>query len=199
MRTLVLSQSFGPDKPPSQAPAAGRSQRRAKRLVVVAVVALAATSAVRASVYLNLSRSLPIGLYRRIGGAPGRGDVVVACLPAPVGQFARARGYLWRGDCPGGAAPVGKRVLAVAGDTVAITYAGFVVNGTPVPNSRIVARDSRRRPLPHHPFGRYAVGAGEVWLFSPYHALSFDSRYFGPVRTRDILARIRPLWVTITR
>src|SRR4051794_19224628 len=89
-----------------------RSTLRFPALVAVIVVAgLLGTSAARANLNVNFTRSLPIGIYRRVGGAPFRGDLVrgdlvVACLPKRAGEFARGRRYLWRGDCPGGAAPV---------------------------------------------------------------------------------------------
>ncbi len=163
-------------------------------IVATAVFAAVGASAARSSFHLNFTQSLPIGLYRRIPGAPSRGDLVVACVPERAGEFARIRRYLWRGGCPGGVAPVGKLVLAVAGDTLALSASGFVLNGQQVPNSRVATRDSRKRPMPHHPFGTYVVKSGELWLYSPYHPLSFDSRYFGPIAEGALSARIEPLW-----
>lgn len=166
------------------------------RFGVAAGLVVAASYMAQASLYVNFTRSLPIGLYRRIGGAPARGDLVVACLPRHAGEFARRRGYVWRGDCPGGAAPVGKLILGAAGDTVSLTRAGFAVNGRPVLNSRVVDRDSKGRAISHYPFGRYVVRRDEAWLFSPFHPLSFDSRYSGPVDVNEVRARIAPLWTS---
>lgn len=172
-----------------------RSTSRCAASLAVAAAILGIVG-VRANLQVNFTPSLPIGLYRRVSGIPSRGDLVVACLPKHASEFARARGYLWRGDCPGGAAPVGKVVLAVAGDTVSLTRDGFVLNGIAVPSSRMVARDSRGRPIPHYPFGCYLVRAGEVWLFSPFHPLSFDSRYLGPVPASAVRSRIAPVWTS---
>lgn len=63
------------------------------------VVVLAA--AWRGGVRLNLTASLPAGLYLVTPGSPTRGAIVMACLPLPVAAFARARGYVPRGSCPG--------------------------------------------------------------------------------------------------
>jgi conjugative transfer signal peptidase TraF len=172
---------------------ADRPSRGHVWLITLVLVGLSAAVAARSMLYINFTRSLPIGVYRRVAGAPTRGDLVVACLPAAAGEFARLRGYVWRGDCPGGAAPLGKVVLAERGDTVEITASGILVNGVPIPNTRLMARDSKGRPVPHVQFGRHIVGAGELWLFSPYHVLSFDSRYFGPIGSRGVRARVRPL------
>lgn len=166
--------------------------------LVVAAIGLLVTHGARSNLYLNFTRSLPIGIYRRVSGVPTRGDLVVACLPRRAAEFARDRGYLWQGSCPGRVAPVGKVVLALAGDTVSLTRAGFAVNGRPVPSSRVVDRDSKGRAIPHYPFGRYVVRRDEAWLFSSFHPLSFDSRYFGPIRLTDVRARIAAL-LTSTR
>lgn len=164
------------------------------RFGVAAALVVAASYVAQVSLYVNFTRSLPIGPYRRIGGAPARGDLVVACMPRHAGEFARRRGYVWRGDCPGAAAPVGKRILAIAGDTVAVIPEGLRLNGRAVPNSRLVARDSRGRAITHFPFGAHILRPGQIWLFSSFHPMSFDSRYFGPVQSSRIRARIWPLW-----
>jgi conjugative transfer signal peptidase TraF len=164
------------------------------RFGVAAALVVAASYVAQASLYVNFTRSLPSGLYRRIGGAPARGDLVVACMPRHAGEFARRRGYVWRGDCPGAAAPVGKLILAIAGDTVTVSPDGLRLNGRAVPNSRLVPRDSRGRAMTHFPFGAHILEPGQVWLFSSFHPMSFDSRYFGPVESSGIRARIWPLW-----
>jgi conjugative transfer signal peptidase TraF len=169
--------------------------RRAYSLIwwTAIAISLAAVKYARSNLHVNFTGSLPIGVYRRVPGSPVRGDLVVVCLPRAAGEFARSRGYVWRGGCPGRAAPVGKVVLALPGDTVTETPAGLFLNGRAVPNSRVVLRDSRGRPIPHLPFGRYVVKPDHVWLFSPFHPMSFDSRYFGPVAARLVRSRITPL------
>src|SRR5881296_3096055 len=111
---------------------------RASRVVwwlASSVVALAAGRL--AGLRLNLTGSLPVGLYLAAGDVPARGALVLVCLPPEVAAFARARGYVPRGGaCPGGVVPIGKPILAVAGDTVTVTRTGLLVNGRPVPNSQ---------------------------------------------------------------
>lgn len=143
----------------------------------------------------NGSASLPRGLYLRARAGYARGRLVLACLPAALAAAARRRGYLDAGPCPGGASPVGKVVLAAGPDVVDFGADGLRVNGLSIPGSGPVSVDSRGRPLAHVPFGRYCLLPGEVWLYSPYHPRSFDSRYFGPVRQSDLRSALVPLWV----
>lgn len=121
----------------------------------------------------------PFSFFWDVGGAPQRGDLVIACLPLEVGRFGVQRGYLGSGKvgCPGGIEPVTKRLAAIAGDTVLIA-----------PES-VLSVDSAGRAMPHFPYGAYEVKPGEVWLMGSARK-SWDSRYFGPVpasliRTRE--------------
>src|SRR2546427_8693759 len=150
-----------------------------------------------AGLRLNLTGSLPVGLYLAAGAAPARGALVLVCLPPEVAAFARARGYVPRGGaCPGGLVPVGKPVLAIGGDTVTVTSSGLLLNGMPVPNSQALATDRKGRPLPQLPTGRHVVRPGSVWILSSYSRFSFDSRYFGAVETAQVRARLQRLWTT---
>jgi conjugative transfer signal peptidase TraF len=116
-------------------------------------------------------------------------------LPLRVAAFASARGYVPHGGaCPGGVVPIGKPVLALAGDTVTVTRIGLMVNGAPVPNSLALATDRKGRPLPQLTNERYVVRPGTVWIVSSYSHFSFDSRYFGAVETTQVRACIRRLW-----
>ncbi len=144
---------------------------------------------------LNLTGSLPPGLYRAAPGSLVRGSLVLVCLPPGVAAFARARGYVPRGGaCPGGVLPIGKPVFALPGDTVTVTATGLGVNGVPVPNSLALATDHRGRPLPRLAPGSQVVRPGTVWVVSGYARASFDSRYFGPVALAAVRSCLRPIW-----
>ncbi len=147
-----------------------------------------------AGLRVNLSGSMPIGLYRVSTGPAVRGAMVLACLPTDVAVFARSRGYVPSGSCPGATAPIGKVVLAMVGDTVEVTGEGLTVDGRPSQNTKPLAADAAGRALPRFPDGTYVVGRDEAWLYSPYSKRSFDSRYFGPLPLSSILNRVLPLW-----
>ena len=147
-----------------------------------------------AGLRVNLSGSMPIGLYRVSSEPAARGAIVLACLPMDVAVVARSRGYVPRGACPGATAPIGKVVLAMVGDSVEVTAEGLLVNGRPVRNTKPLAVDAAGRSLRRFPDGTYIVGQDELWLFSPYSKRSFDSRYFGPLPVSSIRNRVLPLW-----
>ena len=168
--------------------------KRGMLLWAIGGALLIPASAWLAGVRLNLTSSLPAGLYFVARGAPSRGAIVLVCLPSEVATFARMRGYVPLGRCPGWAAPVGKDVLAVAGDTVAVVPEGLQVNGAPVAMSLARVYDSRGRRLPSLSLGHYVVRRDELWLLGR-HPLSFDSRYFGPVASSSVLTAVRPLLV----
>ncbi len=147
-----------------------------------------------AGLRVNLSGSMPIGLYRVSNRPPVKGAMVLVCLPADVAVFARSRGYVPNGRCPGSTAPIGKVVLAMAGDSVEVTAEGLLLNGRPVRNTRPLAFDAAGRSLRRFPDGTYIVAQDELWLYSPYSTRSFDSRYFGPLHVSSIRSRVLPLW-----
>jgi conjugative transfer signal peptidase TraF len=180
--------------------AVGRARRRDFVLLGVALAAcgLAALAMRAARIRVQHTGSLPRGIYREVPDArPTTGAIGVWCLPLETARWARERGYIGRGDCPGQTEAIGKVILASAGDTVGFSIYGVTLNGVPVPHSKPFDRDSRGRIVRHAPYRSYVLGDGEVWLWSPYAARSFDSRYFGPARIEQLCAVVRPLW-TVT-
>jgi conjugative transfer signal peptidase TraF len=174
--------------------------RRSRKLLWIAAVAF--TTAVFVSLgAVTTSGSLPRGLYLRfprgwVGRRPAPGDLVLACAPADSAGLARRRGYLGSGPCDAGsaghAAALGKVVVAVEGDDVEMRDDGIEVNGRRIPSSRPLAVDRAGRLLSPYLRGRLRLGRGEVWLYAP-HPRSFDSRYFGPVGDRAVLAFLVPI------
>ncbi len=140
----------------------------------------------------------PPGIYHAAALRPGdaltRGELVLVCLPEALARFALERGYLARGaECGDGIEPVGKRIGALTGDTVAIAPDHVVVDGVPLPTSASRRRDSHGRAVPHIDFGNYRVRDGEVWLFGEADPRSWDSRYFGPLPTNAVRAQLMPV------
>lgn len=138
------------------------------------------------------------GIYRTTAlqarSALVRGELVLVCLPEDLARFALERGYLARGaGCGDDIEPVGKRIGALAGDTVALAPDYVAVNGQPFSNSASRTRDSHGRDVPHVAFGTYPVKNGEVWLFGEADPRSWDSRYFGPVPTQGVRAELKPV------
>jgi conjugative transfer signal peptidase TraF len=154
--------------------------------------------AVLASLHLtmNWTTSMPLGLYRRhpVDRASARGDLVLICVPEALARFGARRGYLPPGDCAAGTAPLLKHVAAVRGDVVELRAGAVIVDGVPLPNSATRATDTSGRLLPHVRRGRYVLRQGDVWLWTP--ALNgWDSRYYGPLPSRNVQAFATPFAV----
>jgi conjugative transfer signal peptidase TraF len=167
--------------------------KRAKKLGMLALGTLTSALIIPAiaGVRLNYSPSLPIGLYM-VTSDP-RADLVAFCPTEPYASLAIERDYRSEGSCPDGGAPLMKPIAAQSGDTVEMSSRGLVVNGKVLPNSAPLNVDTAGRSLQHWHFGKYRVETATVWVVSSYNRRSFDSRYFGPVRTISIRERVRPL------
>jgi len=143
----------------------------------------------KAGLRLNTSASIPTGLWqeRPVSRPLRRGDIVAICPDAsPLLALAKSRGYLQNGWCDGRLEVLFKPVAAVAGDVVVVSPTGITVNGVPMAHSAALAADSHHLPLPAQPSGVYVVGPSQIWLVSDFNEHSFDSRYFGPVPTKNI-------------
>lgn len=124
---------------------------------------------------VNESPSVPRGLYlRHPGGRPVRGSLVALAQPRA------ARPYLASLSMPGEVLLI-KRVAAVAGDPVC-REGGHV--RTPGRRVDVLARDRRGAILPGWT-GCRRLAPGELFLLGDTPG-SFDSRYFGPVRTSAV-------------
>jgi len=174
--------------------------RATKRIFLIWLLALAIGFPLLAvtGIRINLTDSLPLVFYRMTPGEVERGSLVVACpdLTNPVVQVARERGYIPTGwlTCDGGVAPLMKYVMALPGDLVEVVQEGVRVNGQAIENSARLVADSVGRPLPSLTVSG-EVPSEHVWLLSDYTSASFDSRYFGPVKTSDIIGTETPLLV----
>ena len=167
-----------------------RRERLRLRLAVGAlgIAALGATIIVPPGPRLvwNASASAPIGLYVVSPGAPlAPGDMVIARTPAPWRTLAARRHYL-----PANV-PLVKRVVAVRGDTICARGAAVSINGVAAVTRR--AHDARGRVLPWWE-GCLRLAKNDAFLLMVGEEASFDGRYFGATRGRDILGKAHLLW-----
>lgn len=143
---------------------------------------------------INLTPSEPLGFWRIMAmeRPVAHGDLVFVCPPATaLFDQALGRGYLRRGLCPGGYAPLIKTVAALPGQRVEIG-ADVIIDGVLLQHSTVRSSDGAGRPL--QPSTGGIVPAGFVFLHSSF-ASSYDSRYFGPVPVEGVLGLARPLLV----
>lgn len=145
---------------------------------------------------LNLTASMPVGLYRAVSTPIQRNTLVLFCLPESIATYAHTRGYAPNGYCHGGVSPLGKRIVAIGGDTVVMTSAGLEVNGVLIANSKALVRDGRNRMLPVLSVRSSVVPPRYIWVISQYSERSFDSRYFGAIPDSCVRSGLRPLFTT---
>jgi conjugative transfer signal peptidase TraF len=170
---------------------AERRRRRRRRSVAIMIAIGAAppllTLAFRPPLLLvwNASASAPVGFYRvHPNQMPGRGDFVIARTPAAVRQLAAQRRYV-----PANV-PLVKRVAAADGDLVCASGKLIRINGRAA--AERWRTDSAGRTMPWWR-GCQVLGSGEILLLmdSPH---SFDGRYFGITRRRELIGRAVLLW-----
>lgn len=149
--------------------------------VAIPVLALVFAAAVPVPVKLiyNGSKSAPLGLYWIDKQVVNRHDYVLLQVPQRVRDLVEKRQYL-----PSGI-PLIKRVVGIVGDTICRRGLQVLINGVTVAVARRF--DKKGRTLPSWQ-GCHVLNADEVFLIQ-YHHLSFDGRYFGPVKRSQIIGR----------
>lgn len=173
------------------------AQFRGKRLAPPnrIVVGLAATGLVALAwamlrtpsvhVIYNASASMPTGWYRITPSASVKpADAVLVQLPAAAADLAATRGYL-PADVP-----LIKQVFATSPSRVCIRASQVMVDDREV--AKWHPHDRVGRSLPKWS-GCRALAEDEIWLLSPDHPDSFDSRYFGPITLDAVLGIAEPL------
>lgn len=136
----------------------------------------------------NPTDSVPHGWYRI--GPPDSlrvGSIVLTRIPTEASALAAQRGYLPE------RIPLLKRIGAVAPQRVCIVDRIVRIDG--VAQGPALKADSHGRVLPIWQPCR-ALRAGELFLLSATNPASFDSRYFGPVTTADVIGGGEPLWTS---
>ena len=136
------------------------------------------------SLLVNVSSSLPVGVYRLERSEPGRGSLVAVRLPAALHSVAVERSYL------GARSLLLKPVAAMTGDWICRLGPMVTINGRLVAMARRVDHAGRGMSVWQ---GCRRLGADEVLVLAP-HPGSFDGRYFGPLKRSRIVAVAVPIW-----
>ena len=137
--------------------------------------------------FMNLSDSMPKGLYRKVDRLPAVGQLATSCLTPEIAAHGLARGYLVPGICPTAIQPVMKAIMAVSGDTVAIADGHLQINGVAHPELIIATQDSKDRALTLFYHTPYRIPPGHVLLISDYISTSWDGRFWGAVPIRELV------------
>ncbi|HAU0665193.1 TPA: conjugative transfer signal peptidase TraF [Legionella pneumophila] len=145
---------------------------------------------------INLTESIPIGLYRIDSKASIKNSYVIFC-PDDRESFrlARNRGYIDHGLYCNGYGYLMKKVVAISGDILSVTNEGVFVNQILTPYSKPKLQDGMKRSLPHWQVMNYQLQKDEVMTMTSQSEWSFDGRYYGLVHTGQIKGMITPIWV----
>ncbi|MFO8834974.1 conjugative transfer signal peptidase TraF [Legionella pneumophila serogroup 1] len=167
-------------------------------LIAILLISLVAAAALFHAIgfRINLTESIPIGLYRITSVTPIKNAYVIFC-PDDRESFrlARNRGYINQGLNCGGYGYLMKKVVAVSGDTLSVTNKGVFVNHMLIPYSKPKLQDGMNRALPQLQVTNYSLQKDEIMTMTSQSEWSFDGRYYGLVHTRQIKGMLTPIWV----
>lgn len=140
----------------------------------------AAATCRHCKIYINVTPSLPRGIYQLLPeGQITRGDVVLVVELDEIGVD--------RALCPYKA--LLKQAAAFGGDTIDSDGKHIFVNGRMLPNSDLFTHDKFGKNLPQQDYP-YIVPDGSVYLTSQ-HKYGYDSRYYGPIAIEHIAGKAR--------
>jgi conjugative transfer signal peptidase TraF len=131
----------------------------------------------------NGSRSAPIGLYLIDHSRPNRGDLVV------LRPWPELAGLISRYDILPPGVPLLKTVAALTDDSVCRNGSAISING--IRAAEVLDSDAEGRALSGWS-GCRKLARGELFLLQA-HPRSFDSRYFGPALSCDVIGVARPI------
>lgn len=133
-------------------------------------------------IYINLTRSLPRGIYRLMPEEKiMRGDIVLVVDLEEMG--------LDRALCP--YKGLLKQIAAFEGDMIDSDGKQVYINGRILPYSEIFTKDKYGKNLPQQQYP-YTIPNGAAYLTS-LNKYGYDSRYYGPVDKRRIAGKARLL------
>lgn len=155
-----------------------------KIIILLAIVILAILYLLYFYSYrINTSPSIPRGIYKlETTKQLKQGDLVEVCLPDNLAQYAFDRGYISKGSCSNSYTPLIKKILAIPNDHVVINEKGIKVNNV-FYNLKSQKLDHQKRALNSQNIDQKINGYLLVGMNSKD---SWDSRYFGIIKSKDI-------------
>jgi conjugative transfer signal peptidase TraF len=147
---------------------------------------------------VNISDSIPRGLYRIASSSNFKNQYVIFC-PDGRSTFkdANQRGYIASGHCSSGLGYLMKKVVAIAGDVISVTDKGVIVNSVLLPYSKPLLNDGVGKPLHQWRTNNYQLKQDEILTMTDQDKWSFDGRYYGLIKARQIIGVLTPVWVNL--
>lgn len=157
-------------------------------------------------IIFNVTPSLPIGFYKidRITGRQPQlhdNQIILLCPPSPAAANPAMRqaikaGWLIRSPqspCVDEIVPFLKKIAAQHGQTITISMTGLSVDNQPLPRTAIEPRAENGTRIIHQKMGSYRVERGQIWVYDNSSPWAYDSRYWGPISTQNVIATAAPV------
>ena len=143
-------------------------------VTIIAICIFSCLGNFEKQIFFNRTASMPIGLYVKISKIrPELNDIIIFKLSGKKGYFI-------------------KRIVGTEGDDVCIDFENTLwVNGLAV-----AQKNTEKYPeeIPYQSICRQLKE--DEFLTLGEHQDSYDSRYFGPITSANLIAVTKPLWVT---
>lgn len=161
-------------------------------IIIFAFISLIVSS-YKYKISLNITSSMPYGLYIKSSGKIEKGDYILFCLLEAERNIGLVRGYLEPGKRCNGSIPLIKKVISLPGETVKLTDDSIIVSNQ-VLNYKTIYNDSQNRKLKVYPRGTYTKNC--YWVVGDRDILhSWDSRYWGCIKTDQIITKLKPFFI----
>jgi conjugative transfer signal peptidase TraF len=150
----------------------------------------------KTGICFNTTPSVPLGLYWKTQDPLKKGSYVIFCplLTQPF-SIAKQRNYITSGlFCPNKYGYLIKQIVALKGDSIAVTNTGVFINGHLHIQSKPLRFDLIGKKLPYYRITNFILKENDCFLMSKNDPLSFDSRYFGVIPLSQIQTVIRPIF-----
>lgn len=145
---------------------------------------------------VNVTASYPMGIYKIYEDSKNinRNDMILFCPPDnDTFKMAKKVGYLRSGFCPGNYIKMMKKVSGLPGDKININKFVYV-NSKKLINSDLYKKDSQDNILPELK-ENFILEDDQYFLMSDYDKKSFDSRYFGPINKKQLIGKMKPIFI----
>ncbi|MCB2181340.1 MAG: signal peptidase I [Desulfobulbaceae bacterium] len=153
--------------------------------ITLGFIVLVSVKNIHPEFVVNMTESMPVGLYFVVkNSSPVHGDIVVFPPPEMTRKMIYQRHWL-----PRKRGFLLKPVIALPGDYVCTNDDEFVVNDESFGN--ILEEDRKGRELPKFTYCD-TVNDEEIFV-GVNKENSFDSRYFGPLSSKEIVGRAMPV------
>lgn len=147
---------------------------------------------------INVSASMPLGIYHYRVIAPKRHDWVLVCIPQSLSDALNHHSRFQQCKKPLNGSILLKQLIALPGDKIEIQEDKITVNGKTWQTPRQVKANQLLHQDHWPSIGNTTTQS--FWVAGIHDYLNaFDSRYFGGLPEHAIVAVAKPIWIWSSR